>query len=87
METTQVSRLRKNWKVCFEPIKFEKNMDQPTRAKQASASALWRQLRHQEFFQKLTNLSQNFSDNNHNNQIGRFLVLQEEEIERKKVKK
>ena len=79
METTQVSRLRKNWKVCFEPIKFEKNMDQPTRAKQASASALWRdmtrQLRRQEFFQKLTNLSQNFSDNNHNNQIRRFFVL------------
>ena len=31
METSQVSRLRKNWIVCFQPIKFEKISDQPIR--------------------------------------------------------
>ena len=36
METWQVSRLRKNWKVCFQPIKLKKIMDQPIRAKQTS---------------------------------------------------
>ena len=36
METSQVSRLRKNWKVCLQPIKLKKIMDQPIRAKQTS---------------------------------------------------
>ena len=69
-------------------------MDQPIRAKQASASALkcdmattfasralWSPF---SVSQQLTNLSQNFSDNNQNNQSGRFPVLQEEELERQK---
>ena len=34
-----------------------------------------------EFSQKLTSLSQKFSDNNQNNQSRRFPVLQEEELE------
>ena len=40
-ETMQVYRLRENWIVCFQPIKFKKINDQPIRAKQASASAGW----------------------------------------------
>ena len=47
METTQASRLRKNWIVCFQPIKFEKIMDQSIRDKQAAASALWRNMTRQ----------------------------------------
>ena len=41
IDTTQVSRLRKNRIVCFQPIKFEKIMDQPIRAKQMSVLAPW----------------------------------------------
>ena len=75
-------------------------MDQPIRAKQAPASALWRDMTRQlhrdvesifrkcqEFSQKLTNISQNFSDNYQNNQNGTFAVLQEEELERQKSQK
>ena len=76
-------------------------MDQPIRAKQASVSALKRGMtttvasralwsrfqKTAELSQKLTNLSQNFSGNNQNNQSGRFPVLQEEELERQKSKK
>ena len=74
-------------------------MDQPIRAKQASASALWCDMtpqshravksifrKRREFSQKLKNLSQNFSDSNQNNQSG-FPVLQEEELERQNSQK
>ena len=44
MESMQVSRLRKNWIVCIQPIKFEKISDQPIRAKQASVYAGWRDM-------------------------------------------
>ena len=44
VESMQVSRLRKNWIVCIQPIKFEKISDQPIRAKQASAYARWRDM-------------------------------------------
>ena len=47
METTQVSRLRKNWIVCFQPIKFEKLINQPIRAMQAFACAGWRDMTRQ----------------------------------------
>ena len=47
MDTTQVSRLRRNWIVCFQPIKFEKISGQPIREKQASASAGWRDMTRQ----------------------------------------
>ena len=93
METTQVSRLRKNWIVCFQPINFEKISDQPIRAKHASAYAGWRDndttvaSRCGVHFQK--SFLKNFqiflgilSDANQNNQSGRFPVLQQEEFER-----
>ena len=87
MKTTQVSRLRENWIVCFQPIKFEKIMDQPIKAKQVSASAPSRcGVRFQKmpkFSQKLPNISRNFRDTNQNNQSIRFPVLQEEVIKRK----
>ena len=38
-------------------------------------------------FSKIDKFSQNFSDNNQNNQSGRFPVLQEEELEQQKGKK
>ena len=47
MEATKVSRLRKNWIICFQPIKFEKISDQPIIAKQASAYAGWRDMTRQ----------------------------------------
>ena len=89
-----MSRLRKNCIACFQPIKFEKIMDQPIRAKQASVPAPWRDMTQQSqmalwspfsentrVFSKLSNLSQNFSNTDQNNQSGRFPVLQEEKLE------
>ena len=40
MENTQVSRLRKNWIVCFQPMKFEKS-EQSKRPRQ-----LYKPVRH-----------------------------------------
>ena len=71
-----MSRLKKNWLVCFQPIKFEKIVDQPIRGVHFQKTP--------EFSQKLPNLSRNFSDTNQNNQSGRFPFLQEEELERQK---
>ena len=69
-------------------------MDQPIRAKQASVPAPWRDMTQQSqmalwspfsentrVFSKLSNLSQNFSNTDQNNQSGRFPVLQEEKLE------
>ena len=88
METTQVSRLKGNWIVCFQPI----------RAKQASMSAPCRDMTRQshrvvestfrkcqEFSQKFPNPSRNFSETNQNYQSGKFPVLQEKELERQKI--
>ena len=65
MATTQVPRLRKYWIVCLQPIKFEKNMDQPIRAKQAprqyygvtsrgSRIALWSFLKNWQIFLRIS---------------------------------
>ena len=61
MATIQVSRLRKNWIVCLQPIKFEKILNQQIRAMQTyrvsmTVAFIFRKRK------KLPNFSLNFSE-------------------------